>query len=89
MPPYPWLTEWSWDPAEVEASMGALQMAGTPYTDDQVAAGPAEARVQADAIVGRLAEQGITTTSDKEIVALIAYLQRLGRDGREALKDAP
>jgi cytochrome c oxidase cbb3-type subunit I/II len=35
---------------------------------------------QADVITKRLKESGVTTTSDKEIVALIAYLQRLGTD---------
>jgi cytochrome c oxidase cbb3-type subunit I/II len=35
---------------------------------------------QADSIKNTLAESGIKTASDKEIVALIAYLQRLGKD---------
>lgn len=89
MPPFPWLTEWSWDPSDVQASMTALRYAGTPYTEEEVANAPATAKAQADAIVGRLAQQGITTAPDKEIVAMIAYLQRLGVDGRAALKEAP
>ena len=39
------------------------------------------------AIVARLAGTGIETTWDREIVAMIAYLQRLGQDGRRALSE--
>ena len=35
----------------------------------------------------RLATMGIRTQPDREIVALIAYLQRLGRDGKAALQN--
>jgi len=87
MPPYPWLTEWSWDPDDVQASVAALQTVGTPYTDAEIAGVAAAAQQQADEIVLRLGEQGIETDSSREIVALIAYLQRLGKDGRAALKE--
>lgn len=80
MPNYPWLLEWSYDAADIQASMKAHQRAGTPYTDDEIAAAPSKLTEEGEAIVGRLAEANITTTSDKEIVALIAYLQRLGTD---------
>ena len=40
---------------------------------------------QADSIKNTLAQSGIKTASDKEIVALIAYLQRLGKDTIEFL----
>ncbi|MFT4623755.1 MAG: cytochrome c oxidase cbb3-type subunit I/II [Myxococcota bacterium] len=85
MPPYPWLHEWTWDAADVQRSVTALRWAGTPYTDADVAGVAESTMSQANGIVGRLAEQGITTTPDKEIVALIAYLQRLGVDGRAAI----
>jgi cytochrome c oxidase cbb3-type subunit I/II len=35
---------------------------------------------QADGIVANLAKDKIKVTSDKEIVAVIAYLQRMGTD---------
>jgi cytochrome c oxidase cbb3-type subunit I/II len=35
---------------------------------------------QADIIAADLQKQGIDVTSDKEIIALISYLQRLGTD---------
>jgi cytochrome c oxidase cbb3-type subunit I/II len=78
MPPYSWLLENSYDPADVQASVSALQTLGTPYTDEEVAAVPASLKAQADAIVARLADQGIQATPDKEIIAMIAYLQKLG-----------
>jgi cytochrome c oxidase cbb3-type subunit I/II len=84
MPPYTWLLEDTWSGEDAQKSLVALQTLGTPYTDAQVASAPQDAMVQAEAIVGRLAQTGITTTPDKEVVALIAYLQRLGVDGRAA-----
>ena len=67
-----------------------MQTLGVPYTDEQVSAAGVQDAVntQASAIVERLAGSGIETDPDREIVALIAYLQRLGVDGRQALKDA-
>lgn len=86
MPPYPWLLDWSWDPDDIRASVVALARAGTPYTDEDIARVEADANAQADEIVARLSQQNVQTTGDKEIVALIAYLQRLGVDGTAALK---
>jgi len=87
MPPYPWLVEWSWDPDDVQASVKALRIVGTPYTESDVAGVAASAQAQASEITARLKTQGIETESSREIVALIAYLQRLGKDGRAALKE--
>jgi cytochrome c oxidase cbb3-type subunit I/II len=89
MPPYTWLLEDTWSGEDAQKSLVALQTLGTPYTDAQVASAPQDAMVQAEAIVGRLAQTGITTTPDKEVVALIAYLQRLGVDGRAAFDPKP
>ena len=88
MPPYPWLLEWSYDPVDVQKSVATLQTLGVPYSDDEVANAPALMKQQADQIVASLASAGIQTTADKEIVALTAYLQRLGTDGRAALAAA-
>lgn len=88
MPNYPWLLEWSYDMADVTASVQTLATLGHPYDADVLADIPANVQAQADGVVKRLAESNITVTSDKEIVAMIAYLQRLGKDGREALAQA-
>lgn len=79
MPPYPWLLEWKVDPSDIQASMRALQMAGTPYTDAEIQAAPAAMKAQGEAIVARLAEANRSAEPDDEIVALISYLQSLGR----------
>ncbi len=88
MPTYRWLLTQDYDPADVVASLRALRTVGLPYTDQDIAGAPASMRAQGEAIVGRLATGGITTTPDREIVAVIAYLQRLGRDGRAVIPPA-
>ena len=88
MPPYPWLLRWSVDSENVRASVKALQRLGHPYTDEDVASVPAQLEAQGTEIVGRLAEKGVETSWDREIVAVIAYLQRLGRDGTRMLDAA-
>lgn len=85
MPAYDWLLNWTIDPEDVRASVRALQRLGTPYTDADVEGVPASLTAQASQIVQSLASAGIQTAGDREIVALIAYLQRLGQDGRRAL----
>ena len=80
MPNYPWLLEWKIDPADIQASMTALQMAGTPYTDDAIATAPTLMQEQGQAIVDDMVSAEIVAEWDDEIVALTAYLQRLGTD---------
>lgn len=85
MPMYGWLLEWKIDPADIAASVRALAKVGTPYdaTDDAAVADALER--QGAVIVGNLAGTGITAEWDDEIVAVIAYLQRLGVDGKRHL----
>jgi cytochrome c oxidase cbb3-type subunit I/II len=85
MPPYPWLLRDRVDPADITASVRALRRVGVPYTDDQIAGVPAQLAAQGQEIVARLAGSSIKTEPDREIVALIAYLQRLGKDGKAAI----
>jgi cytochrome c oxidase cbb3-type subunit I/II len=51
-----------------------------PYPDGFETKAPAELRKQAEAVAANLKAQGISVQWDREIVALIAYLQRLGTD---------
>jgi cytochrome c oxidase cbb3-type subunit I/II len=88
MPSYGWLLEQRYDTSDVVASLKALRKVGLPYTDAQLAGAPASMRSEAGDIVGRLAAGGVRTDPDREIIALIAYLQRLGRDGKAALSRA-
>lgn len=87
MPAYPWLHTRAVKPHDVAASLRALQRLGVPYVGDMTeeAVGGAMG-AQASSIVRSLAGMNIETQPDREIVALIAYLQRLGTDGRMALQ---
>jgi cytochrome c oxidase cbb3-type subunit I/II len=85
MPTYPWLLDATIDPADVRASVVALKRVGTPYTDAEVEAIPESLAAQGSQIVQSLATTGIQTEANREIVALIAYLQRLGQDGKRHL----
>lgn len=85
MPPYPWLLDATIDVEDVRASVQALRKSGVPYTDSDVEDLPASVATQGQQIVASLAGAGIQTEDDREIVALIAYLQRLGREGKAYL----
>jgi cytochrome c oxidase cbb3-type subunit I/II len=85
MPPYPWLLHDRYDVADVQASLRALRAVGVPYTDADIDGAPAAIEAEARGIVDRLATAGITAEPDRDIIALIAYLQRLGKDGRAAI----
>lgn len=81
MPPYPWLLSWELDVEAAPARLKALQRVGVPYSDEQIARAITDAQAQADEIaMGVAATGGPADLQDKEIVALVAYLQRLGTD---------
>jgi cytochrome c oxidase cbb3-type subunit I/II len=88
MPPYSWLLHERYDVADIKASLRALQRVGVPYTDTDIDGAPEAIEAQARGIVERLATAGITAEPDRDIIALIAYIQRLGKDGRAALSRA-
>ncbi len=85
MPPYPWLYEAKIDKDDVVASVGAMTTLGVPYQDNPETWVAAALDEQGKAIAGRLAETKRDAAPDSEIVALTAYLQRLGVDGRKAI----
>lgn len=80
MPRYPWLLENSLDTASTPAKIRVMRKLGVPYDEgyDQIA--NKDLVTQANKIVASLKESGITTSGDKEIIALTAYLQRMGTD---------
>lgn len=80
MPPYPWLLENDYDKEMIPAKIKAMRTLGVPYPDGFEDVAIAAAEKQAEEITKRLADAKIKTSKDKEIVALIAYLQRLGTD---------
>ncbi|WPJ97662.1 cytochrome-c oxidase, cbb3-type subunit I [Coraliomargarita algicola] len=79
MPNYPWLFEKPIKVSQLPNKIHAMRMLGVPYPID-LSEEEIQAQVdeQAAGIVERLAEKGAFTEPDREIVALIAYLQKLG-----------
>ena len=81
MPTYPWLLDAKIDPADVAASVVALARVGTPYAATDRASVTAALEEQGATVALSLSSAGVTAAWDDEIVALTAYLQRLGKDG--------
>jgi cytochrome c oxidase cbb3-type subunit I/II len=81
MPAYSWLETQKSDLRTLPRRLRVMQAMGVPYSDDDVAASVANARAQALTLARELeAQGGPAGLEDREVVALVAYLQRLGRD---------
>jgi cytochrome c oxidase cbb3-type subunit I/II len=80
MPSYPWMFERKLDVSQTANKIAAMRTLGVPYPVGYEAGIPVEMEKQANEIVETLAKDNIKVANDKEIVALIAYLQRLGTD---------
>jgi cytochrome c oxidase cbb3-type subunit I/II len=83
MPRYPHLLTDEYDTSLVGSKLRALRAVGVPYTDGEIETAMASMQTQARTIAAEVeAQQGPTGLAGKEIVALTAYLQRLGTDIR-------
>ncbi|MFA5244838.1 MAG: cytochrome-c oxidase, cbb3-type subunit I [Pedobacter sp.] len=80
MPPYPWLIDQTLDISTTPAKINAMRTLGVPYEEGYDLKANDDLKKQADAIAANLAKDNIKVSSDKEIIAIIAYLQRLGTD---------
>jgi cytochrome c oxidase cbb3-type subunit I/II len=81
MPRYPWLLVKEIDVRSTTSKLAVMQKLGVPYTDEEIKNGKTALEAQAEQIAAELREQGIKEAdAKKEIIALIAYLQRLGTD---------
>jgi cytochrome c oxidase cbb3-type subunit I/II len=80
MPQYGWLLDTPIDTASVPAKIRAMQTLGVPYTAGYDMQANTDLMKQANQIKQNLKKDKISTEADAEIVALIAYLQRLGTD---------
>jgi cytochrome c oxidase cbb3-type subunit I/II len=81
MPRYPWLLSKTIDIGSTTSKMAVMQKLGVPYTDEEIKSGKADLESQANKIAEELKQQGVKEAdASKEIIALIAYLQRLGTD---------
>ncbi|MBW7866725.1 MAG: cytochrome-c oxidase, cbb3-type subunit I [Brumimicrobium sp.] len=81
MPAYPWLLENKTNVGLLPSKIRTLQKLGTPYPEGYDNKAIEEYFMQANAITTELKKQKINGANEEtEIIALIAYLQRLGTD---------
>jgi cytochrome c oxidase cbb3-type subunit I/II len=86
MPRYPWLLEDPLDVSTTPTKISALRTIGVPYPQGYEEQAVTDLTLQAENIAKDLQAQGVPSEPDKEIIALIAYLQRLGTDIKGAQK---
>jgi cytochrome c oxidase cbb3-type subunit I/II len=80
MPSYPWLFEQAINKEETAIKISALRKIGVPYEEGYENIANEDLEKQAATIVASLKADGIEVAPETEIIALIAYLQRLGKD---------
>lgn len=80
MPAYPWLLDDQVDVSSTVAKIKAMKRLGVPYPENYENLAAKDMEEQANKIAENLKKDGIQTLADREIVALIAYLQRMGTD---------
>jgi cytochrome c oxidase cbb3-type subunit I/II len=80
MPPYPWLISDQLNTSDTERKIRSMKSLGVPYPEDYDKEALNELHRQAEEIALKLKDQGVEVEFDREIIALIAYLQRLGTD---------
>lgn len=80
MPNYDWLLNQKLDTTTTAAKIRAMQTLGVPYPANYAEIANKDLDKQANGIAKDLRNQKISVASDKEIIAMIAYLQRLGID---------
>lgn len=82
MPTYPWLLQADMDNSSLERKIKVLRDLGTPYVAGYEQIALEDLQYQASEIVENLKKDGIEqeNLAQKEIIAIIAYLQRLGTD---------
>ncbi len=80
MPAYPWLANDGLEFRTVGKKMGMLRRVGVPYSDAEIGMAEDDAREHASRIAAQLVADGAAAgIENKEVVALIAYLQALGQ----------
>ncbi len=85
MPSYPWMIERKLDTSKTPEKISAMRTLGVPYPEGYETKALADLHKQSEKIRSGLKKAKIEAMKDAEILALIAYLQRLGTD----IKSAP
>ncbi len=80
MPPYHWMADRRIDVGDTALKLRAMKTLGVPYTADDIAEGSRRVEADGRALAADLASQGVAVAWDSELVAIIAYLQSLGKN---------
>ncbi|MBU3743077.1 MAG: cytochrome-c oxidase, cbb3-type subunit I [Sediminibacterium sp.] len=80
MPTYAWMLDDPIDTASTPAKIRAMQKLGVPYPEGYDRVANEDLMKQAASIRAKLEADKIKTPANREIIAMIAYLQRLGTD---------
>ncbi len=80
MPAYPWLIANKLDVASTPAKIKAMVTLGVPYPEGFADRAIDSLMAQATLIANDLKQSGIEVEPDREIIAMIAYMHRVGRD---------
>ena len=80
MPTYPFLIEQDIDTALTAAKINAMRSLGVPYNKGYEKLANQDLMIQANGIRINLKIEGIEVPASREVIALIAYMQRLGKD---------
>jgi len=80
MPNYQWLSEQDLDMSTTIKKLKAMRTLGVPYTQYEIDNGNNNLIAQSKIIADNLKKEGIALDSRKEMIAIIAYLQRMGTD---------
>jgi cytochrome c oxidase cbb3-type subunit I/II len=80
MPAYPHMIKNKIDYSVIPGRISALRSVGVPYPDGYENNSVADLKTQAKLIADNLKLDGINADPETEIIAIIAYLQRLGID---------
>jgi cytochrome c oxidase cbb3-type subunit I/II len=80
MPAYPFLLEQDLDISSTPAKIRAMQTLGVPYEKGYDQKANDDLNIQAREIASNLMTDSIRIAPSKEVIALIAYMQRLGSD---------
>jgi len=79
MPNYPWLYNLNTDIDALPSKMHVQRLLGVPYQYEDISTIRESVTAQEKGVVDDLAKSGIKAEPQREIVALIAYLQHLGK----------
>ncbi len=82
MPRYSWLLTQKLDTSSLTARIAALRTVGVPYPEGYEAKALDDLKAQQAKVVQNLKSGLVKADPDREIIAVIAYLQRLGTDIR-------